>query len=251
MKIMRLGAGFLAAASVAVVTACGPASSATVPNQAAAAAADGKTLASVTVVGHGSAFAKPDTARLSIGVTVHRGTVVDSMNAASALQSKVLAAVQGAGVAQQDIVTDSIYVSEHWEFGSKNGYDASQSANIAVRDLSKVSAVVSAATHVATDSSDIGGITFSRDETASLLPAIRQSAMASAKSAADAWAGLNKCTVGGVTSISEVISNDTATVQQHNTAGQGGAGGSGGGVPVEPGRAQIQLDVQVSYAMAC
>jgi len=100
----------------------------------------------LTVAATGKFESKPDQARLSVGVTTPGATAAAASAANATRMTAVIAAIKALGVADADIQTSSINV-ERQDWGpNKGNYEATNSVQLVVRDVSKAGAVVKAAT---------------------------------------------------------------------------------------------------------
>lgn len=103
---LAFGLGLLATA--ALLPACAPAAPAQSGGGAAFAA-----VRTITVVGEGEAKAKPDIARMNLGIEASGPSVAAALNQANGQMTAVLAAVKQAGVAEKDIRTSNFSI--HFE----------------------------------------------------------------------------------------------------------------------------------------
>jgi uncharacterized protein YggE len=203
---------------------------------AESAAAD----SSVTVSGSATADAVPDTASTSFGVTTQAATASAALAQNSAEAARVIAAVKAAGVAAKDIRTQAVSLQPRTsETGEAIlGYTASNSIAVTVRELERLGAVIDAA--VAAGANTVDGPSLTRGDTDALYRAALKSAIADARTKAEALAEAAKRSLGAVQSIAEgsapqplpVIAKDAATA-----------------VPIEPGTQQIQATVTVTFAL--
>ncbi len=72
----------------------------------------------ITVCGHGKATAKPDQARLSLGVFANAASAQDARNQAAQVMTNVLAALKSNGVGDQDIQTEYIAIQPQYTYES-------------------------------------------------------------------------------------------------------------------------------------
>lgn len=192
--------------------------------------------ATVTVNGTGTVETTPDTATMTFGVTTRGDDAKAALASNSAAMEKVLAAVKGAGVAAENVQTQSVSVYRRED----GGYEASNSVSVVVRDLSKVGDVTDAAT--AAGANNVGGPSLSKDGTGALYRDALKKAFADAKAKAAALADAAGMALGGVQSISE-----GGTVP--GPIAWEAARASDAKVPVEPGTQQVQASVSVTFAL--
>jgi hypothetical protein len=103
---LAFGLGLLATA--ALVPACAPPA----PAQSAGSAGLAP-VRTITVVGEGEAKAKPDIARMNLGIEASGPSVAAALNQANGQMTAILAAVKQAGVAEKDIRTSNFSI--HFE----------------------------------------------------------------------------------------------------------------------------------------
>lgn len=233
------------------------------PAHAAPAAQTGATQPvprTITVVGRGEVKVKPDVANTTVGVEALGPTVDAAMEDAEARMSSILSALKQLGIAEKDIQTSNFSINFERQpvepkpvtaqatpgaFEPPAGfYRVSNMVQVTIRDLDKVSDVIDTA--VKAGANNVWGISFSLDDTDALEAQARESAVADAKSRAEALATLNGVKVGPVMAISEVIGSQP--VPMFATADRA-MGMGGGGAPVEPGEVTFSTQIQVIYAI--
>jgi uncharacterized protein YggE len=203
--------------------------------------------ATVTVLGHGSVAVKPDTATLSIGVSVTDPDLAQAQQEATRLMTKVIAAVKANGVKDDDIQTAyyNVYaITRYDENGNPSGivsYQVSNQVQVTVRDLGKVESVLEDA--VTAGANTIYGVSFGIADPSAAKSQARAEAVADAKQRAEELAAAAGLTLGRVVSMSEGVLQSSPYF-----AGQG-AGGQGGAGPVESGSLAVTVDVQVTYEL--
>lgn len=138
----------------------------------------------ITVTGEGTLSAKPDIAELSFGVTVVRAaTSQAAMQKLTDQMTAIVAAVKKAGIPDKDVMTEqfSLNPSYDWSSGSQQlrGYDASQMLRVKVRDLTKTSTVLGAATDAGANQA--GNVQFTIDEPDALRAQARAEAIEQAR----------------------------------------------------------------------
>jgi uncharacterized protein YggE len=242
----------------AFVVACTgtPAGSATLAPESAAAApaAQGSTPAipgSITVVGQGEAFGRPDQAQAQIGVEIFAETVDAATSQNQATFDRIMNALVDQGIAEEDIQTSnySVWAEQRYsETGVSegiSGYRVSNQVNVTIRDISKVSDVLAAAIDAGANS--IYGVYFSVSDPAALEAEARAAAMADAAQRAASLAELGNVELGNITIISEVIGSP---VQPLVRGLGGGAAEEAASAPgISPGQLSFQVQVQVTYGL--
>jgi hypothetical protein len=205
---------------------------------------------SITVVGEGKVRVKPDIAQAGIGVEIINPDVKQASDEATAAMQKILDALKAQGVAENDIQTSyfNIWVERPYSpdvsQSTQTIYHVSNTVNVTIRDLSRVTTTLGAA--IEAGANTINSITFNIADPAELQGQARQEAVGDAQAKAQELAGLNGVTLGEVVSVSEVVQGpgplfDTASYAQ-------GVGGGGVG-PISPGEIEVTVQLQVSYAI--
>ncbi len=101
----------------------------------------------ITVTGSGTVNTVPDRADFSFGVHTESATAAAALGANGALMTKVIDAVEHAGVAKADVQTSQVSLSPQTSTDGKRiiGYAADNSVTVTIRDLASAGAVVDAA----------------------------------------------------------------------------------------------------------
>ncbi|MEM6283376.1 MAG: SIMPL domain-containing protein, partial [Chloroflexota bacterium] len=167
----------------------------------------------------------------------------------------VISAVQGAGIAADDISTVSIYaftrdLSDPFAAPDPNAapqvtYEVTNDLRIIVRDTAAVGSVI--ATAVNAGANNIYGLNFRFSDEDALEFTAQELAMEHAAAQAARYADLAGVELGEIVAISETIGGGGPI--PFAAQGFGGGGGAGGGAPVEPGDLTVSVQVQVTYAI--
>ena len=202
--------------------------------------------AGITVVGTGSVTATPDTAEWSFGVQTSGDTAASALTANSSAMDQVIAALRGAGVAEDDLQTQqvSVYPRTSDDGVSIVGYDASNTVSATIRDLDKAGAIVDAA--VAAGANQVYGPSLTVSDAEAQYGAAMEAAFDDARARAGAIAEKAGVTLGAPVAIIE-------------------GGGGGGGIPyyergaaetaaedvaIEPGTQDVGASLTVTFAIA-
>ncbi len=261
----------LLTASAAFTTGCGMA-------QPAASVASTERI---VVVGIGKLSAKPDIARIHLGVETRAALVADATKQNADQMTRLIAALKAAGVAEKDIRTSNYSID--YERNANDGqpvaprpleplaanrkplkgsasaaasapviapaapapvgvYRVGNTVQITVRDLARVGAILDTA--VSTGANNVHGIGFELEGEQLVEQKLREGAVADAKRRAEALAKLGGVELGEILSISE-------------TVGGGGAGPmpmasmayAKGATPVETGELSFEDRIEVVYAI--
>jgi len=195
----RRGGGALAAALAVLLATPGPA------RAAPASTAEGAPR-TIRVTGEGRVSVSPDVARFSVGVDALAKTLAAASAEAGQRMRAALDALQKEGVASKDVRTTryDVSIERPWKDGKPGpitGYRVSNAAEVKVRDLARLGAILDRVT--AAGSNAIGSLRMERDdptpERLQALAAAYQAARAKAEALAKA-AGVQ---LGEVLSVSE------------------------------------------------
>ena len=148
----------------------------------------------------------PDVATLSTGVVTQAADANSALRANAEQMTGVMAAVKAAGIADRDVQTTGINLFPQYRYAENQppaitGYQASNTVNLKVRDLSKLGKVLDAL--VASGSNQINGPSFEVDEPESAYDEARRNALQKAQARADMYAKALGLRVRRIVSISE------------------------------------------------
>jgi uncharacterized protein len=234
----------------------------------------------ITVTGSGDVQASPDVARLHLGVDERAATAEQAASQVTTKMNAVLAAVKNAGIADKDLRTSQL--SLHRDFEPpfeppppepqeappgprgpgappdgplsaprppprpREAFRASNTVEITVRDLNRVSAVLGAAT--AAGANQVHGIHFTIDDPAPVEAQARDKAMADARARAEQLARVAGVTLGPVVSIQDGERGGGFPPPMPMDVSMRAEMGSA--MPVERGELRIVRQVVVRYAIA-
>ena len=181
----------------------GPMSASAQPVPTTAVPSDG-TLLSVSA--NAEARRTPDIANVSTGVVTRAPDANGAMRANAEQMAKVVAAIKAAGVAERDIQTSGVNLNPDYRYAENQppvitGYQASNTVNITVRDISRLGKLLDAL--VATGANQINGPTFDVDDKDGAYDEARRSAIAKAQARAEMYAKALGQRVRRIVSISE------------------------------------------------
>ncbi|MGL4306368.1 MAG: SIMPL domain-containing protein [Mycobacteriaceae bacterium] len=160
--------------------------------------------AGVTVIGTGEVRGAPDILHADIGVSVQGTDVSGALSTANDLARTMIDAMVNAGAKKEDITTTNLSVNpDYTPDGQVNGYQATNTVAIIIRDLGKASAVLNAGTAAGGNSSQLSGVRFAIDDDSTLLTQARERAFTDAKSRAEQYAALSGLKLGNIITISE------------------------------------------------
>jgi uncharacterized protein YggE len=188
-------------AAVATLFATGLAMTASA--QSSQTANDG-TLLSVTADAQASRI--PDVATLSSGVVTQAADANGAMRANAEQMTRVMAAIKAAGIAERDVQTAGISLYPQYRYAENQpptitGYQASNTVNVKVRDLSKLGKVLDVL--VASGANQINGPSFEIDEPEAAYDEARRNALKKAQARAEMYAAALGLRVRRIVSIGE------------------------------------------------
>lgn len=219
--------------------------------------AHGGVAPGISVTGHGEARGAPDIARVTIGIEVRAQVASDATEQANRQASAITGAITASGVAAKDIQTQNFSINFEQqpepypprpaaggaaEEAPRGFYRVSNALLVTVRDVSKLGAILGAATGAGAN--NIWGIAFEIEDPSKLEAQAREGAVREARARAEQLASLTGVKLGQVVSVSEL--------------GGGGGPMQGGAqymkvaradVPVQGGELTVSQDVQVLYSI--
>jgi uncharacterized protein len=232
MNLVKVGVVVAAVAAVSAFAGVG------LPEGAQGLAAQDRQ--GITVTGTGKATTVPDQAGFWFGVETRRKTASEAVAANSLGMRKLIAALQNAGVREQDIQTAEVSLSPDYSKSGSDviGYVATNSVSVTVK-VGEAGSVVDAA--VAAGADQVNGPTLTKTESESLYRNALRAAVDDARGRAEVLAHAAGVEVGAVISIEEGSSPepyyDRATLASEPT-------------PIEPGTQDLDATVTVTYAIS-
>ncbi|MEO5963003.1 MAG: SIMPL domain-containing protein [Thermomonas sp.] len=167
------------------------------------APADGTLLA---VSASADAKRVPDVATISTGVVTQAADANAAMRANAVQMDKVMAAIRAAGIDERDIQTSGISLNPNYKYAENQpptitGYQASNTVNVKVRDLTKLGKVLD--TFVAQGANQVNGPNFEVDKPDEAYDEARVAALKKAQLRAKTYADALGLKVRRMVSISE------------------------------------------------
>lgn len=148
----------------------------------------------------------PDVATISTGVVTQAADANAAMRANATQMDKVMAAIRAAGIGERDIQTSGISLNPNYKYAENQaptimGYQASNTVNVKVRDLSKLGKVLD--TLVAQGANQVNGPNFEVDKPDEAYDEARIAAIKKAQARAQTYADALGLKVRRMVSISE------------------------------------------------
>ena len=169
----------------------------------------------IAVSGRGTVAVDPDIAILSLRVEARETTVSEARQVAATAMESARAALTGAGVAEDDIVTRNFSIQPQFTFVERDsalgkygesviiGYIVSNSVEVTIRDLDNVGTVIDEVSEAAGDEVRINGISFGLDNPALYGDTARDLAARDAHGKAELYARILGVELGPVVFLQE------------------------------------------------
>ena len=206
---------------------------------------------SLSVSGSGTVSVAPDIAYINIGIHTENADLTMAVNQNNSQTQALIDALQKAGVAGEDIQTSNFNVYTNQGYDKVTGqpldsktYAVDNTATVTVRDLTKLGSLLSAS--IATGANNINGITFDVADKTKATTEARQKAMMDAAAIAAEMAKNAGLTLGGIQSLSY---SENPPIPYYGVGGGGGKAQSVSNVPIQPGKTQISVTVDVTYQL--
>lgn len=194
----------------------------------------------ITVSGTGTVQSVPDQAQFSLGVETSGPTARVALAVNSQRMKRVLAALEAAGVAKEDVQTQDVFVSKSYVDEGDARYSAHNSVSVTIRDLTRAGSILDAASNAGAN--DVYGPTLTRSDQDQLQAKALRSAVDDARAKARILAEAAGVQLGGVTAITE-SGNEPMPVYAAALAQRSPS------APIEPGKQSTQATVRVTFAI--
>jgi uncharacterized protein YggE len=243
MNVRRLALLLPVAAAALLLSACSPSTT--------VASGDASTN-TVNVSATGQADAAPDAAKASLTVTTEDPKDAQAAQASAAsAATAVIAALKAQGVAEADIATQGVTVGPTYNYTSDGGqqltgYQASQTFQVTLRDLTTAGATLDAVVAAGGNAARVDSVTPYVTDPSVAANKARAQAVEIAQKQAEQYASLLGFTLGPVTSVSESTSNvgpqPIAMAEMSDAAGKVAT-------PIQAGTTQISVTVSISWSI--
>ncbi len=206
----------------------------------------------IQVQGSGEVHAKPDIARLTLGVTTGpQPSAKQALDMLSQKFQKVVNAVKASGVKEEDIKTTNLNINPSYDYTSGQqtirGYEASESIEVKIRNLDKVGDIVAAAT--AQGVNQAGGVMFDIDKPDVLQEEAQAKAIANARAKAKKLAQDLGVTLGNVKSFTATNAQPPYSIPYAMEAKQADNANAVVAPPVPAGTYDITANVSITYEL--
>jgi uncharacterized protein YggE len=208
----------------------------------------GEDRASVRVSGTGRAGRPADLAQAVFVAEAIRESAADARSAAAVIAETVIAALQGAGVAVDDVRTAGLDVSPNWEHDGarmvRNGFTVTNRIGVTVRDLEAVGRVLDAGLEAG--STGLDGVTFLLADEAAATEEARRAAVADARRRAETIADAAGGRLGPLRGI---VEGAPAAPAPWGEARMAMAAPMDAPTPVLPGRIEVSVTVTAEWEL--
>lgn len=213
-----------------------------------AAVAPQGTLLSVSA--EASAKRVPDVATISTGVVTQAADANAAMRANAQQMDKVMAAIRAAGIAERDIQTSGINLNPQYKYVENApptivGYQASNTVNVKVRDMSRLGKVLDA--FVANGANQLNGPSFEVDKPDEAYDEARVAAVKKAQARAQTYADALGLKVRRIVSISEGGASFPRPVPMMRT--MAADAGFAKETSVAPGESTLSVSIEVVFEL--
>lgn len=221
---------------------------------AGAASSSKDTSRTIVMEGEGKATGVPDMMRFTVGVSVTRPDVGDAISEANKTMKKVLVALKGRGIKGRDVKTTGLSVEPTYDYSNNaqrlTGYAVNERVRVKVRHLSASGKAISTVADAGGNATRISGILLDISDRSALLKQARMAAMANAREKAGEYAEAGDVSLGHLVSLKEIqTAAPSEPVQADYLGSADGAMRASAPVPVQAGQQQLDVQVQVVWAL--
>ena len=191
----------------------------------------------------------PDVATISTGVVTQAADANAAMRANAVQMDKVMAAIKAAGIGERDVQTSGINLNPQYKYvenapPSIVGYQASNTVNVKVRDLSKLGKVLDA--FVEQGANQVNGPSFEVDKPDEAYDEARVAALKKAQARAQTYADALGLKVRRIVSISEGGASFPRPMPMMRAMASDGFAKE---TSVSPGEASLSVSIDVVFEL--
>lgn len=203
--------------------------------------------ATLTVTGTGEMAVVPDMARISLGVVQEAATAAEAVRAMSADMEKVMAHLNTAGIAPEDIQTSGLRIDMRQDYNQATGaskitgYLATTDVTVEVKALETLGSVLDGV--VQDGANQMNGLTFDLQDRKPVLDDARRAAVADAREKASLFAEAADVTLGRIIHLTENGAGGSPQPMMRM------AMDSAESIPVAAGQITITANVTIDYAL--
>ena len=224
--------------------------SAQTPSVAGYAVAADSTLLSVSATAEASRV--PDIATISTGVVTQAADANAAMRANAQQMDKVREAIKAAGIADRDVQTSGINLHPQYRYAENQpptitGYQATNTVNVKVRDLTKLGKVLDA--FVASGANQVNGPSFEIDKPDEAYDEARRAALEKAQARAEMYAKTLGLKVRRIVSIDEGSGGFRPPVMYGGIRAMAADAGMAKETSVSPGETTLSVSIDVVFEL--
>lgn len=205
----------------------------------------------IAVCGHGKATAKPDQARVSLGVFANAPSAQAARDQAARVMNAVLGALKAGGVADQDIQTGYVSLQPQYSYNGGSpqmiGYSATNTVTATIHAVENAGKIIDSVTDRGGNNILVNGIQFSNGDPAEARIAAQKDAVADAKRQAEQVAASAGASLGQALTIQ--VGGCGATTQPPIFYDNAKGISASQSTPIQPGQLDVTVDVAVVYAL--
>lgn len=201
----------------------------------------------ITARGVGTVTGVPDTLTIVLGVQTRGPSAAGALGDNNTRANALIEVLKGRGVAPADLQTSqlSIYPTFDGVSGRITGYEVSNQVTATVRDIGAAGGLIDAAGEAAGDAVRVQSIGFSIDDESAPRAQARADAVRLARAQAEQLAEAAGVGLGGIVSITEVVSAPPSPIA-FDAARPAELAAS---APIEPGTQELTVMVEVVYGI--
>jgi uncharacterized protein YggE len=203
--------------------------------------------ATVTVTATGQVSGAPDTVTLQLGVNANGSSASSALDNANNDMQRLQNVFLSHGVSRPQLQTSGLNLNPNYNnSGVIDGYSANEQLTVTMHAITKAGELIDAGTHAVGNDAQLNGVTFSISNTSKLLQAARAQAMQNAQLEAQQIATGAGVSLGAIKSV--VDQEQPPPPTYYPVFGDAsGAVPSANRVPLEGGKQQLSIQVQVIY----
>lgn len=198
----------------------------------------------IEVVGATTVAARPDMARINVGVVSEAKTAKQALSANTEAMQALMAVLENRGIADVDVQTRSFDVAPLYDYGEDRrredlrGYRVANQVQVRVRELTGLGPLLDAL--VDSGANRINGIAFDVEDTQELLDKGRREAVRDARSRADLYAEAAGVTLGRLLRLEELDSSPPVPLRMSAERA----------VPIAEGEVELGVRLKLRYEVA-
>lgn len=209
-------------------------------------------IRSITVSGMGKVTATPTIAVTNVGLVTEKPDVASAQTENTAKMNAFIAAMKQVGIAEADIKTTQYQIYPKYSYDQKSGsniigYSVTQSVDVKIRDLTKISEVLAKAG--SSGANQVSGIQFTIDDPKVIQSEARDKAVADARERAEKLATALGVKLGRVTGFGEDMGQGGPIPMPMFSKMYDGMGGGEAAPAIQSGTLDVTSNVSITYEL--